>query len=289
MMIEIRQLTKRYRGDRVALQPMDLSIGTGMFGLLGPNGAGKTTLMRILATLLQPTSGHVYIDGISLHERPEKLRTRIGYLPQNFDLPQGMTGREFLEYIAVMRGIRHVADRKREVVYWLEALNLTGVSDLRIRSYSGGMKRRVGIAQALLGKSALLILDEPTSGLDPEERIRLRMLLAEHSRNRTILLSTHIVADIENSCRTVAVLDGGKLKHCGDVSKLQQLAANQVWELELSEQQMNRMEPWRIVTARKTDRAYRCRVINKTKPREDATVMVPTLEDGYLVLIGGRS
>ncbi|GAE09083.1 ABC transporter ATP-binding protein [Paenibacillus sp. JCM 10914] len=202
-MITIEHLNKTYRKGVKALTDISLQLDTGMTGLLGPNGAGKTTLMRILSTLLAPTSGKITVNGIPL-ERPEEVRRLIGYLPQHFHIYPQLTGRDYLDYVAVMKGITDRMARQREIARLLETVNLQDKADMKVRTYSGGMKQRIGIAQALLGSPDVLVVDEPTSGLDPQERVRFRNVLTRFSINRTVLLSTHIVADIESNCRHIA-------------------------------------------------------------------------------------
>ena len=186
---------------------VSLQLDKGMTGLLGPNGAGKTTLMRILATLLTPTSGQVRVNGISIG-RPEEIRQMIGYLPQHFHIYPQLTGRDYLDYVAAMKGITERSARQKEISRLLEMVNL---QERLIKSSHlfRGMKQRLGIAQALLGSPDILIVDEPTSGLDPQERVRFRNVLTRFSIDRTVLLSTHIVADIESNCRRIAVMNKG--------------------------------------------------------------------------------
>jgi ABC-2 type transport system ATP-binding protein len=207
MEITITRLTKHY-GKVRALEEVSLQIGGGMFGLLGPNGAGKTTLMRIITTLVPPTAGKVSVGGADVMKDPGSIRQQLGYLPQEFGFYKSLNAYEMLDYIAVMKNIPP-KQRKSQVNNVLEAVNLQNTALRRVGGFSGGMKQRLGIAQALLGDPQLLVVDEPTAGLDPEERIRFRNLLARLSRERTVLLSTHIVADIEASCSGMAVLDRG--------------------------------------------------------------------------------
>ena len=287
-MIKIKELTKVYKKKYTALQHVDLEIGTGMFGLLGPNGAGKTTLMRILATLLHPSSGEVEIEGFSLTKQPEKIREIIGYLPQHFQIYPQLTAIEFLDYVAVMKGIENKHERKQVVQQILEEVNLVEKAKKKVKTYSGGMKQRLGIAQALLGNPKVLIVDEPTAGLDPEERVRFRNLLARLSIDRTIILSTHIVADIENSCNQLAVLDHGMLAMTGSLDELQAKAEGKVWEVTVTDGEYQRLAHLQIVSTRRTTEGIQCRIISDEKPTEEATLVSPTLEDGYLALIGGK-
>ena len=232
MDIQIHQLSKIYRGGVRALDGIDLDIGTGMFGLLGPNGAGKTTLMRILASILRPTAGTVSMDGHAIrteHDRTEVKRT-LGYLPQELGVYPDLSAREFLDYVAILKGLDHPKTRRSRVGELLATVSLDSVADRKLKTYSGGMKRRVGIAQALLNDPRLLIVDEPTSGLDPEERIRFRNLLAELSGDdRTVLLSTHIVEDIAQTSRDLAVLAAGRVVFQGTIAHLVAAARGHVW------------------------------------------------------------
>lgn len=287
-MIEIQSLTKRYRKHQ-ALENVNLAMETGMFGLLGPNGAGKTTLMRILATLLKPTSGEVTINGRSLQKQPDDIRKMIGYLPQHFQIHPQLSGVEFLDYVGVMKGIRDKTARKKEIDRLHEAVNLREAAGKKVKTYSGGMRQRLGIAQALMNDPDVLIVDEPTAGLDPEERVRFRNLLARFSAERTVILSTHIVADIESSCQHLAVLNHGKVAMAGDLDDLENYAEGKVWEAELTNEQFANVPTRQIVSTRRTKNGVTCRMIADTAPADNAERQRPTLEDGYLALIGGDS
>ncbi|GGG14611.1 ABC transporter ATP-binding protein [Paenibacillus aceti] len=304
-MIEINQLSKKYGGswkasrdqnkrDRLteadhrgnwALHDVNLTLSEGMVGLLGPNGAGKSTLMRILATLAKPTSGEAYINGIPLH-KAEDVRKIIGYLPQQFQVYPQLTGAEFLDYVGVMKGISSKRQRTQEVAKLLEQVNLQDKATKKIRTYSGGMKRRLGIAQALLGSPQVLIVDEPTAGLDPEERVRFRNLLTRFSLGRVVLLSTHIVADIESNCRQIAVLDQGRVRMSGELAELQAWGQGRVWEGILTEQEYGQLDPLSIVSTRRTEEGMLCKIIAEAPVNSRMRRVNPTLEDGYLALLG---
>ena len=217
-MIEIDNLTKTYRGNVHALNGIDLTIGTGMFGLVGPNGAGKTTLMRILAGLLRSSGGSVTVFGhdLSTNAGRQAAKANLGYLPQDLGLYPNLNAYEFLDYMAILKGVTDKNERQRQIADLLEKVRLTDAAKRRLKTYSGGMKRRIGIAQALLGDPKLLIVDEPTAGLDPEERVRFRNLLSDMAAERTIILSTHIVEDISQSCNDLAVMRGG----AGDLPRI---------------------------------------------------------------------
>lgn len=236
LMIEVKSLTKTYGvGPKAvhALNGIDLAIGPGMFGLLGPNGAGKTTLMRILAGIVNASSGSVCISNHNLGSETGKqaVKSMLGYLPQELGMYPELTAEQFVDYMAILKGLDDPRGRKRRVGQVLEMTGLHGTAQRKIKSFSGGMKRRVGIAQALVNDPKLLIVDEPTAGLDPEERIRFRNLLVNLAADRVVLLSTHIVEDIAQTCRDVAVLDHGQVLFRGSPAELTQAAIGHVWIL----------------------------------------------------------
>lgn len=284
-MIEISHLSKKYRRGGWALNDVTLTLNEGMVGLLGPNGAGKSSLMRILATLVPPTAGEATINGIPLR-KAEDIRGMIGYLPQQFQVYPQLTGAEYLDYVGEMKGMNDRKQRKAEIDRLLEEVNLQDKAGKRVRTYSGGMKRRLGIAQALLGSPKVLIVDEPTAGLDPEERVRFRNLLTRFSLGRIVLLSTHIVADIESNCRQIAVLDRGRVRMSGDLAELQDFGRGKVWEGIVSEEQFARLDPMSVVSTRRSEQGLLCRVIGEAPPSgSDGILVRPTLEDGYLALL----
>src|SRR6266436_5129249 len=231
MQIEIGRLNKVYRGGIHALNDVDLSIPSGMYGLLGPNGAGKTTLMRILAGILRPTSGSLQVgehDGDTERGRTA-IKRILGYLPQDLGMYLDLSAREFLDYIGILKGMDERKIRQKRVGELLEVVSLTNVANRKLKTFSGGMKRRIGIAQALLNNPKLLIVDEPTAGLDPEERIRFRNLLSELAGDRTVLLSTHIVEDIAQTCRNLAIMNNGYVIFQGTTADLTLEARGKVW------------------------------------------------------------
>ncbi len=233
-MIEITALTKNYRtGKRAvnALNGIDLQIGPGMFGLLGPNGAGKTTLMRILAGIVNPSSGEVRVNGhdLSAESGKQAVKSTLGYLPQELGMYPELTAAQFVDYMAILKGMDDSRARRQSVEKMLEMVGLGHEAGRKIKGFSGGMKRRVGIAQALVNDPQLLIVDEPTAGLDPEERIRFRNLLVQLAAERTVLLSTHIVEDIGQTCRDVAVLAQGQVIFRGSPAELTESAVGHVW------------------------------------------------------------
>jgi len=238
-MITIKSLTKTYglRGKAVqALNGIDLEIGSGMFGLLGPNGAGKTTLMRILAGIVNPSSGSVRVGGHDLGTEAGKqaVKSVLGYLPQELGMYPELSAEQFVDYMAILKGLDDPQKRAQRVGQVLEMVGLQDAARRKIKGFSGGMKRRAGIAQALVNDPKLLIVDEPTSGLDPEERIRFRNLLVNLATDRAVLLSTHIVEDIAQTCRDVAVLAHGQVIFRGSPAQLMQAAAGHVWTLTCS-------------------------------------------------------
>lgn len=286
-MITTRNLSKTYKGNIQALRKVNLDIpGTGLFGLLGVNGAGKTTLMRILAGLLHPTAGQVHVLGNDV-TKPQGRRTMqsaLGYLPQEFGAPPDLTAWEFLDYIAVLKGVTEPTLRHRQVDEMLELTRLVDVTDRRIKTYSGGMKRRLGIAQALLGDPRLLIVDEPTAGLDPEERVRFRNLLAEVAQRCAVILSTHIVEDIGQSCGEMAVLWQGDVLFRGAPGELVGRAQGKVWTIlnRSDERPASRLV---IIATRQTPEGTHYRVMGEPDPGSRPAATEPTLEDGYIWLM----
>lgn len=285
MQIAIDGLTKTYRGGVRALSGVALTISTGMFGLLGPNGAGKTTLMRILAGILRPTSGTVRIgehDCATEAGRVAVKRT-LGYLPQELGLYPDLSAREFLDYIGILKGMDDRAARQRRVDELLETVALGHVANRKLKTFSGGMRRRVGIAQALLNDPRLLIVDEPTAGLDPEERIRFRNLLADLAGNRTVLLSTHIVEDVAQTCRVLAVLAGGQMRFNGSVAGLVQAARGKVWIVTTDGPKPD--GDFTVVSTLHLGDSAQYRVVGEPSPFLGATPADPSLEDGYVWLM----
>jgi ABC-2 type transport system ATP-binding protein len=283
-MIEIKQLTKTYSGKVQALRGIDLEIGSGMFGLVGPNGAGKTTLMRILAGLVRPTSGAVSVLGNDVTTSDGKLATKamLGYLPQELGLYPNLTAREFLDYIAILKDVTDRAVRRQQVTDVLQQVRLSDEADRQLKTYSGGMKRRVGIAQALLGDPQLLIVDEPTAGLDPEERVRLRNLLADMAARRIVILSTHIVEDISQSCNDLAVIAQGKVLFQGPPRDLSARARGHVWTINSSGERPD--AGLTIVSTLQLQDTVQYRVLGDPQGQA-ATPAEPSLEDGYLWLM----
>jgi ABC-2 type transport system ATP-binding protein len=284
-MITVSRLTKTYGKNIQALRGVDLEIGSGMFGLVGPNGAGKTTLMRILAGLLRPTSGKVSVLGndITTGLGKKAVKEVLGYLPQELGLYPDLSALEFLEYIALLKGVTDKVDRKKQLEEILELAGLTQDARRRLRTYSGGMKRRVGIAQALLGRPQLLIVDEPTSGLDPEERVRLRNLLAEMSAHCSVILSTHIVEDVSQSCNDLAVINLGRVLFRGSPGDLIAQARGHVWNLATSGERPE--ASLTVVSTIQLENSVQYRVVGNPPRTSKAVSVEPSLEDGYIWLM----
>ncbi|MEU8250642.1 ABC transporter ATP-binding protein [Nonomuraea sp. NPDC048916] len=287
MRIDVSGLTKTYKGGARALDGLSLVVPTGMYGLLGANGAGKTTFMRILAGLLRPTSGRVMIGGHDLAAAEGRLAVQrtLGYLPQDLGVYPDLSARRFLDYIALLKGLHSRSARRRRIGELLEVVALSDVADRKLKGFSGGMLRRVGIAQALLADPRLLIVDEPTTGLDPEERIRFRTLLSQLAGDRTVLLSTHIVDDVAQTCRSLAVLAHGRLAFQGTVGELVSQAHHRVWTVTTPGAAP---ATGRVVSALPDGAGMRYRVVSAAPPGPWARPAEPTLEDGYLVLMDGR-
>ena len=285
MQVTIQRLNKVYRGNVQALHDVDLDISRGLFGLLGPNGAGKTTLMRILAGILRPTSGTVRVgefDAASERGRTA-IKRMLGYLPQELGLYPDLSAREFLDYIAILKGLGEAQGRRRRVADLLEMVGLADVAQRKLRTYSGGMKRRVGIAQALLNDPELLIVDEPTAGLDPEERIRFRNLLAEMGSDRTVLLSTHIVEDIAQTSQRLAVMRAGQVVFTGSIADLVSAARGKVWTVTTPGAKPE--GAWTIISTLHLGHAVQYRVVGEGTPGAGAQPAEPSLEDGYIWLM----
>src|SRR6478672_5359485 len=235
--LELDDVGFRYKGGHDALSNVSLRLERGILGLLGPNGAGKSTLMRILATLAKPSAGKVSWNGEDTSRRPDPLRAALGYLPQDFGVYPALSAREFLDFLAAVKGLSGAKARAR-VDECLALVGLSDAADRRLGDFSGGMRQRVGIAQALLNDPKLLIVDEPTVGLDPEERVRFRHLLAELAGERLVILSTHIVSDIEASASTLAVMSGGRLRFHGTPEALIAQADGRVWQWTVAAEQL---------------------------------------------------
>ncbi len=288
MNITINHLNKIYRGGVHALNDLDLDIPDGMFGLLGPNGAGKTTLMRILAGILHPTSGTLRIgafDG-NIGSGRTAIKQVLGYLPQDLGVYPDLSAYQFLDYVGILKGMHDRKFRQKRVAELLEVVALSSVAHRKLKTYSGGMKRRVGIAQALLNDPRLLIVDEPTAGLDPEERIRFRNLLSDLGGNRTVLLSTHIVEDIAQTCQKLAVMKNGRVIFQGTAADLLRDTHDKAWII--TTQGIKPEGNFTVVSTLNMGAAVQYRVVGELSPRAGAVAVAPTLEDGYVWLMRDR-
>ncbi|MEU9885454.1 ABC transporter ATP-binding protein [Sphaerisporangium sp. NPDC051011] len=287
MMLEIVDVTKVYRGGKRAVDGMTMRLGTGILGLLGPNGAGKSSLMRIAATVTRPTSGNLVFNGEDMLARPDTLRRVLGYLPQDFGVYPNLTAREFLSYLAAAKGVSARSARER-IDELLALVNLTEAAKRPLGKYSGGMLRRVGIAQALLADPQVIIVDEPTAGLDPEERVRFRNLLSDLAADRVVMLSTHIVSDIESVASDIAVVAAGRLHRRGSPEELLREVDGHVWEVMVDSAHVTSFQARHLVSRMvRTAAGVRLRVLSPERPYGEAVMVTPDLEDAYLAIING--
>lgn len=286
-MLEIRELKKTYPSGVHALKGITLEIPSGMFGLLGPNGAGKTTLMKIAATLLEPDSGAVEMDGVDLITHKKAARGMLGYLPQEFGLYPTLTAEQTLNYLAKLKGVTSDRERKALIDALLERVNLSSASKQKVGGFSGGMRQRLGIAQALIGQPKLIIVDEPTAGLDPEERVRFHNLLAEiASENTVVILSTHIVSDVSNLCGRMAIIRQGEIiASCTPQEAINQITGA-IWEATVPREKMSAFKSrLKIVSSQVFEGQVRVRVYSKgVRPGDEFRPVTPSLEDYYFSL-----
>ena len=281
MELQLDRVTKQY-GTKRAVDRLNLSMKVGVYGLLGANGAGKTTLMRLLCDILNPTSGEIRYDGQNIHVMGEEYRSLLGYLPQNFGYYPEFTAEKFMLYMAALKGLnRSFAQNRTE-----ELLRLVGLEKERrkkIKTFSGGMKRRLGIAQAMLNEPEILILDEPTAGLDPKERVRFRNLISSFSKDKIVLLSTHIVSDVEYIADKIFLMKEGQILKEGTPEEITAQMNGLVWECEVDEKRVAELEyRYTIVNMKKKNGAIELRIVSDTKPDEAAISVDATLEDMYL-------
>lgn len=281
MELSIDRLTKHY-GRKIAVDCVSTVMKPGVYGLLGENGAGKTTIMRMLCAILEPTSGEVLLDGKEVTTLGADYRDILGYLPQDFGYYPNYTAKEFLLYMAALKGIvRDEAEKRAEEL--LEVVGLTDAAAKKVKTFSGGMKQRVGIAQALLNRPKILILDEPTAGLDPKERVRFRNLISDYANDRIVILSTHIVSDIEAIADEVLLMRKGKLAAQGSVAELTKKAEGKVWELTVSAAEAKRwQEKAAVANLRHEGNQVVLRILAEERPAEAAVCCEATLEDLYL-------
>ena len=285
MQLTVDNLSKNYRGGVQALRNVQLALKPGVLGLLGPNGAGKSTLMRILATITQASSGRVLWNDADIARNPDALRGVLGYLPQDFGVYPNLSAIEFLDYLAAVKSIPAVAARKR-IFELLALVNLADAAKRPLGGYSGGMRQRVGIAQALLNDPQLLIVDEPTAGLDPEERVRFRNLLSELSGERIVILSTHIVSDVEAVATSIAILAHGQLLAHGAPEALLSQVTGKIWEVVVPSAELPALREKHLVssTAHRSDGVH-ARVVASAAPSSAARPLEPSLEDAYLAVL----
>ena len=288
MNLTVNHLGKQYKRDFWGLKDFSLDIKPGILGLLGPNGAGKSTFMRMLATITKPTDGTITWNGTDVVKSPDTLRDVLGYLPQDFGVYPNLSAIEFLEYMAAIKGLDAVS-AKRRIDELLQITNLVEAAKRPLGGYSGGMKQRVGIAQALLNDPQLLIVDEPTVGLDPEERVRFRNLLSDLSGERIVILSTHIVSDVEATATQIALVNKGQLLREAAPENLLSELENKVWEWTVHSDNLPALKQKHIVsgTIRRSD-GVQVRVVSADKPDSNAQNVSPNLEDAYLFFIGGK-
>ena len=283
MEIVIKNLSKNY-GRKAALKNVSVTIHSGMYGLLGRNGAGKTSLMRILATLSVPSGGEVSMNGIPINETG-KIREIVGYLSQNFSFYRNMSVYDAMDYLGLLSNLPDKI-RKERIASLLEQVNLKENMRTKIKALSGGMKQRLGIAQALLHDPQILIVDEPTAGLDPEERIRFRNMLSEFAEDRIVILSTHISSDVETSCENIGVLDNGKMIWNGAAEELIKQAEGKVYLISAEKKQDKIIrEKYTVLNIIASGSGTQYRVLSETLPEEKHILQAPTLEDGYMYLL----
>lgn len=281
-MLELIDVTKIYPGGKRAVDGITLRLGTGILGLLGPNGAGKSSLMRIAATVTKPTSGRVVFNGADSVADPDSLRRALGYLPQHFGFYPNLSAHAFLSYLAAAKGLSPRAAKSR-IDQLLEMVNLTEAAKRPMGKYSGGMIRRAGIAQALLGDPKILIVDEPTAGLDPEERVRFRNLLSDLAADKAVLLSTHIVSDVESVASDIAIVAQGRLVRRGTPEDLLRSVVGQTWELLVPSHQLAELQSRFVISRQtRTPDGVRVRLLSSQPPSVNAVRVAPDLEDSYL-------
>jgi ABC-2 type transport system ATP-binding protein len=289
MQLDIADVTKVYPGGVTAVSEVSMRIGAGVLGLLGPNGAGKSSLMRILATVTRPTGGRVMWNDTDIVAHPDELRRVLGYLPQDFGVYPHLTAPELLSYLAAVKGLAGRSARRR-IDELLEMVNLSEARKRPLGKYSGGMRQRVGIAQALLNDPRVLIVDEPTAGLDPEERMRIRSVLGDLAADRVVILSTHIVSDVEAVAEDIAILAQGRLRRRGTPEALLRDVRGQVWEVLVESGNLPVFREQHLVSrAVRTPDGTRTRVLSPGRPTPAATAVEPDLEDAYLWVVRGQA
>ncbi|MPQ45056.1 ABC transporter ATP-binding protein [Clostridium tarantellae] len=282
MELKFDRLTKEFN-NKIAVNPISITLKTGVYGLLGANGAGKTTLMRMICGVLTPTSGHILLDGYDINSLGENYRKLLGYLPQDFGYYPDFTAKEFMYYVAALKGINKIS-AKSKTKELLELVGLWNVANKKIKTFSGGMKQRLGIAQAVLNDPKILVLDEPTAGLDPKERIRFRNLISNFSKDKIVILSTHIVSDIEYIADTILMMKGGKIILNSPRDGITKEIEKKVWQCVILKNEVDTISSkYRVVNLQhhNNNQVY-LRIVSDTKPNENAINVDPTLEDLFL-------
>ncbi|MDZ7740092.1 MAG: ABC transporter ATP-binding protein [Bacteroidales bacterium] len=284
MKIEIKDLDVIYKNGNHAVKGINLTIEEGMFGLLGPNGAGKSSLMKVLVALMKPTSGMVLVNGEDIQKQRKKLRSLLGYLPQDFRFFTRLKTWEFLDYAGSLSGIRNRKERLTIVDELLDRVGLLESRDKKANKLSGGMKRRLGIAQALIGDPRIIVVDEPTTGLDPDERIRFRNILSDLSQNDvTIILSTHIVSDISSTCQGMALLNSGEMVYSGSPDELVKQARGHVFNLSLTQEEYDSIkDSYHIISSIPSEKGWDAQVVADDVSGFDSQVLEPNLEHAYV-------
>ncbi len=282
MQLSIQSISKKYKKGKFGLQDFSLELESGIVGLLGPNGAGKSTLMKILATISKPTEGSLYLNGMDIISNPNAMRNILGYLPQEFGVYPNLNAFEFLEYIAALKGVggKHL---RKKIEGLLEHVNLIEAAKSPIGSYSGGMKQRIGIAQVLLNDPKIMIFDEPTVGLDPEERVRFRNLISDLAHDSIVILSSHIVSDIESIADTIAIMKSSKMLTSGSLNTVSKVADGYVYEVNMQQKDLQEFRSkYSVVNTARQEHGIRVRYL-ADHPVQNSVSVKETLEDAFLL------
>jgi ABC-2 type transport system ATP-binding protein len=287
--LKIENLSKTYGNGVNALNNVNLTISNGMFGLLGPNGAGKSSLMRTLSTLQEPTKGTIHFNGTDIIENPQDIRNHLGYLPQEFGVYPKISAYELLDHIAILKGIANKKDRKEQVLALLQQTNLYQHRKKSVSTFSGGMRQRFGIAQALLGNPKLVIVDEPTAGLDPEERNRFHNLLSEIGENVIVLLSTHIVEDVKDLCSNMAIMGEGQIISQGKPSELIKALEGKIWQRTIKKEDLDAFKKaFNVLSTHLHSGKIRLNVISDSRPEKEFELVNADLEDVYFSTLNSK-